>query len=178
MIQFVIIALIRLLVPLVIFRWRFWGVILSIAADASDVMIMEKFGFGPFTGQVYNGYDKLFDIYNLFIEFLVVLKWSNPLAKKTGIFLFAWRMIGAAIYEITNTRAMLFWAPNIFEYFYLAVAGLEKYAPRFKLDSVKKLIIILLIVGIPNIAKEYYMHYLELNPWIFFKKYVFWWLYN
>lgn len=178
MIQFIIIALIRLLVPLTIFRWRFWGVVLSIAADASDVMIMEKFGFGPFTGQVYNGYDKLFDIYNLFIEFLMVLKWSNPLAKRTGAALFAWRMIGAAIYEMTHLRSMLFFAPNIFEYFYLAVAGLEKYVPKFRLDSAKKLIIILLIVGIPNIAKEYYMHYLELNPWIFFKKYLFWWLYN
>jgi len=178
MLQFIVIALIRILVPLAIFRWRFWGGILAILADISDAMIMEAFGFGPFQGQTYHNADKLFDIYYLFIEFLIVLKWTNVLARRTGIFLFVWRFIGFAVYEITGLRYVFLLAPNIFEFFYLAVEGLKKYFPRFKLDNIKKLAIILVIIGVPNIIKEYYMHYLESETWIFFRDHLFWWLYK
>jgi hypothetical protein len=176
MIIAIIIVLIRLLVPLTIFRWPFFGGIASMFGDAADVMIFEKFGYDGLYN-VYHTFDKIFDMYYLFIEFLIVLTWANKLAKRTGITLFVWRFIGFVLFEITQVRAVLFFTPNIFEFFFLTWAGIMLFNPKFKLTT-KRLVIILLLVGIPNIFKEYYMHYLAIPTWDILRNNVFWWLYK
>ena len=73
----------RLVAPLAIFRLPLGGVILAMVVDATDIMILSKFGFGwvdaTFGKNSYHELDKLFDIYYLFFEFLVALrKRSEP----------------------------------------------------------------------------------------------------
>jgi len=168
------VVLIRLLLPLTILRWPFWGAILAILGDISDVVLMDAFGWGWFEGRDYHTYDKLFDTYYLGFEVYMALKWQEALARKTAIFLFSWRLLGVIAFEIFKIRQLVFLAPNIFENFYLLVVGLKKFF-GFRVDNLKRLIILLLIAGIPKIVQEYIMHYLEFPTWPFLKKNLFRW---
>ena len=172
-----LVAAIRLVVPLAILRWPFWGALLAIAADASDVMILDKLGWNVLAGQnVYHELDKIFDIYYLALAAYMAFGWQDTLTRRLAFVLFLWRFAGDIIFEITSVRQILFFAPNIFENFYLIIAGLRQFFPRFALDK-KRVAAILLIAVIPKIVQEYIMHYLEFPTWEFFKHTLFFWLY-
>ena len=174
----IIVILLRLLVPFTILRWPLAGTILAILADTSDVLIFDYFDYGFLSGIQYHVLDKIFDMWQLFFEFLVVLRWKDVLAKNIGKFLFGWRFIGFVVFLIFGVREVFVFAPNIFEFFFLAMLIIWKFKPKFKLNK-KSLIIILLIVGIPNIIKEYLMH-LKYQDQVsnFFRDNLFPWLYN
>ena len=174
MIAFVVV-LVRLLVPFTILRWPFGGVLLSIAADTFDITVLRAFGWGFLNEGSYQAVDKLLDAYYLSFAFYVSLKWKDLLAKKTSVILFIWRFIGVIAFEITHLRKLLFFAPNIFENFYILTVGIPKIFPKFRLDSKKKLAAILLIAGIPKLAQEYVMHFMRYplglgNLWPFIKQ--------
>lgn len=174
----IIVILARIFIPFLILRFPLAGGLLAIVADISDVMIFEAFGYGILEGFSYHHIDKIFDMWYLFFEFLVVRKWSDELARRTGKVLFAWRFIGFLVFELTGFRAALLLAPNILEFFFLAYLVIKKFSKSFKFN-IKSLIIVLLIVGIPNIIKEYLMHFKYPDQtWNFFKEHLFWWLYD
>ncbi|MFY9462231.1 MAG: hypothetical protein WAP51_03460 [Candidatus Sungiibacteriota bacterium] len=172
-----LVIIVRLIAPLAILRWPFWGMLAAIAADASDVMIFSKLGWGILEGRgIYHEFDKIFDIYYLALAAYMALKWQDVPARRLAIVLFGWRLIGDVVFEITRVRQVLFFAPNIFENFYLIIAGLLQFFPRFALSK-KRIAAILVIAAIPKIVQEYVMHYLEFSTWQFFKTYFFFWLY-
>jgi len=173
-----LIILLRLFIPFTIFRWPLAGGIASMLADGVDVMVFQAYP-RPFEEFLhYHTADKFLDIYYLFFEFLVVRKWKDSYARVVGIALFLWRFVGYILVQITGNRDFYFYAPNIFEYFYLTYLIIRKLFPDFRVDNKKKLATILLAVGIPNIIKEYYMHFLEFETWAFFRDNFFWWLYK
>ena len=155
------------------------GGILGILGDISDVVVFEFFGTSFFPGIEYHNVDKVFDTWYLFLEFIVVRRWViDKLARTTGIILFSWRFIGFLLFEFLGFRAAFFFAPNIFEFFFLAVLIIWKFKPKFRFTW-RSLAIVLLIVGIPNIIKEYIMHFAYPDrTWIFFRDHLFWWLYK
>lgn len=168
------VAIIRIFIPLTILRWPFWGALLAILGDISDVVLMDAFGWGWFEGRDYHSYDKFFDTYYLGLECYMSLKWREILPRRTAAILFLWRLLGVIVFEIFKIRQLIFLAPNIFENFYLLVVGLKKFF-GFSINSVKRLVIILLVAGIPKIIQEYIMHYLEFPTWPFLKKNLFRW---
>lgn len=149
----------------------------SIAADGADVVIMDATGArGFFWGPTYHPIDKGLDTYYLAFAAFVSLRWPEMLAKKTAVFLFIWRLIGIVIFEITNIRQVILFAPSIFENFYLIIAGAKQFFPKFKVDTGKKLAVILVIAAIPKLVQEYFMHFLEVQTWQFVKHNIFrWW---
>ncbi len=175
----IIVIIIRGLIPFTILRWPLAGGLLAILGDISDVMIYEGFGMGFFGSLPYHFIDKIFDIWYLFFEFLVVLRWKDDkLARNTGAFLFGWRAVGFFAFIAFGFRAAFFFAPNIFEFFFLAVLIIKRFNKKFKFTW-KSLTIVLLIVGIPNIIKEYIMHYKYPDQtWDFFRDNLFWWMYD
>ena len=173
----VLVVLMRLVVPLSIFRWPLAGILLSIAADASDVMIFEVTGYG-FFGGMYHHLDKVFDIYYLFFAWLVARKWHDVLARRTAALLFWWRALGVAAFELTGWRPIFLIAPSIFENFYIFRAVAVKIKPSFAFTA-RSMLIALLMVGIPKIAQEYVMHFKYIDQvWNFIRDYFFWWLYQ
>lgn len=69
----------------------------------------------------YQSYDKALDVYYLAIAYASTLRnWPRGLAFVTARFLWYYRLVGVAAYELTGTRALLFIFPNTFEYFFLA----------------------------------------------------------
>jgi len=175
-----LVILFRLVVPFSIFRWPLGGAVAAMVADASDVMIAQRFGYGyldMFGANTYHNIDKILDIYYLFFELIVASRWTNIYARRTATVLFVWRAAGAALFEVTRVRWLFLAAPNIFENFYLAWTIILKWFRRFKFTTYK-LIIILLLVGIPKIVQEYLMHYVYVDQtWNFLRDTLFWWLY-
>ncbi len=171
-----LVIVIRSLIPLTILRWPFWGALLAIAADASDVILLDKLGWGFFAGKDYHAIDKAFDLYYLSFELYASLSWRALLAKRISLGLFLWRLGGDVLFEVTRVRQILFFAPNIFENFYLIIAGINRFFPTFELTK-KRVAVILLVAAVPKIIQEYIMHYLEFPTWQFFKTRLFFWLY-
>ena len=170
-----LVFLIRLLVPLSILRWPFWGMLLSIAADAADVVLFSALGWGVLEGRgMYHELDKVFDIYYLALAAYAAFKWHDALPRRTALALFAWRLAGEVIFELTRTRQVLFFAPNIFENFYLLWAGTLQFLPEVRMTR-KRLAVYLLVATVPKIVQEYIMHYLEFPTWVFIKHNLFRW---
>lgn len=173
----IIVLALRLVVPLSILRWPLAGMLLSILADAVDVMIFDKFG-GGFWGDNYHEADKILDIYYLFFGFIVVHRWHDVLARRTAKILFLWRFVGFVAFELTGFRPAFFLAPAIFENFYLIWLVILKFVPQFRLTPLR-LAVLLLVAGIPKIAQEYVMHFKYPDQtWHFIRSNFFWWLYK
>ena len=78
-------------------------------------------------------------------------------------------------FEVTQVRQIMVLAPNIFENFYLLITGVKKLAPEFRTDTMRKLVIFLLIADVPKLIQEYLMHYLEFPTWPYSKERIFRW---
>ena len=101
--------------PIFIYKNKFWGVVACAVLDALDVIIVSALGLGDFTDGNYHNVDKVLDLYYLSIAFLTVFSWKNLLARRMAIGLFAWRLVGVIIFEISHIRPLLLVFPNLFE---------------------------------------------------------------
>ena len=162
----IIVTAIRLLVPLSIFRWPLFGVLASVAVDALDVIIAGAIGRGEF--QNYSAFDKALDTYYLTFALIVSLRWNNSLAKRTSIVLFAYRLIGVVLFEITHIRVLLLVFPNLFENFVIFYLVVQRFFPRFTLRTYTKQAIILFLLLLLKLPQEFVLHYLEFGPWNWF----------
>ncbi len=169
---------VRLLVPFVILRWPLLGGLLAFTADVYDFVILNKLGWPGFlNSDIYQPIDKALDLYYFSFEVFIAAKWSDILARRTALALFSWRLVGVIAFELTQIRKFLFFAPNIFEYFYLTFLGLKRIRPSFRLQK-RWLAFILIIIAIPKLITEFILHYLEYplgiaNSWEFVKEIIF-----
>jgi len=166
---FVILA--RIIVPLAIVRWPLWGAIAAFIADALDYIIFDLTVGIPSN---YQQMDKLLDIYYLSIAFSVSLRWMK-LARITASILFIYRLIGTALFLTTQTHLFLFIFPNVFEFFFIFEAARQKFFPKFEL-SLKKVIVVVLIILLPKLLNEYIINVIGLDPWTWLKNNILWFL--
>lgn len=158
-----IVIILRILLPLLIFKYRITGALIAMVADALDVVTITFLNMGEFSS--YHTTDKYLDMYYLSIEGYVSLSWKNTLAKRTSIALFVWRIVGFVLFELTHIRALLFFFPNLFENFFLFYIFNKRFAKKDWVSSKRNLFIILLILLIPKLAQEYFLHVMETQPW-------------
>ena len=170
--ELIIIAL-RLLVPLAIFRWSLWGGVAAMLLDGADVILIEAIPGGSF-GDHYHFLDKVLDTYYLTIELIVALRWESPWARWPAVVLFAYRVVGVVLFELTQRRIMLFLFPNLFENWWLYVVAVERFWPRLYPRSAKGVAIPLALLLIPKMAQEYLLHFAEAQPWAFLKEKMGW----
>lgn len=163
--EILILTLLRLLIPLLIFRWPIIGMFASMYLDLQD--------FNYFTIRNnqdmvnYQTWDKIMDIYYLTIAFYTTLSWKEILAKKLSMLLYSYRALGVAILFFVHTRSLLVVFPNIFENFFLFYILFKRLTNNARLfTSVPITTIILASIIIPKIIAEYYLHIL-LSPSIF-----------
>ncbi len=150
-----LVLLIRLLVPLTIFRWPLWGGLLSIVADTIDILIFQSLGFPDVIG--YHELDKLLDVYYLSIEVIVVQAWPG-LPRSIASVLFGLRLVGVVLFEATGDRLLLFLLPNLFELFFLAYAYTRAYRPAYTLTGSAAAVWLAALL-VPKMAQEYALHY-------------------
>lgn len=151
-----LIVLIRLIVPLTIFRWPLAGGLLALLADALlDAVLASFIDLGGLWD--YYRLDKYLDTYYLTIALIVAQRWE-PLPRWTATALFAYRLIGVALFEATGIRPFLLLFPNLFEHFFLFYAVLLRFFPRYDLTE-RRLAMWLVILLIPKMAQEFVLHY-------------------
>ena len=167
MVIFWAVVMARFLVPLTIPKYPLPGIIASLVIDAVDQTIFQTFTTLSLEG--YQAYDKALDIYYLAITYLSTLRnWSNLYAFKIGRFLFYYRLIGVALFEITGLRYLLLIFPNTFEYFFIFYEIVRlKWNPKVltKTKLINAVILIWIFVKLPH---EYWIHIakMDVTDWI------------
>ena len=171
----VLIILVRGLAPLLVLRWPFWGALLCIAADGFDTFTLDILQANAIKDR-YHYMDKFFDTYYLSFEAWVAWRrWTDTLARRTALALYALRLTAAILFEITHVRQFFFIGANVFENFYIYVAGRLEIDAAYRIKSWRRLALILLFVGAPKLLQEYVMHERESQTWRFVRENIFMW---
>ncbi len=168
-----VLLLLRLVAPLSILRWPLAGGIAALLLDAVDVMVVDAFGSSALWDQHYPEIDKALDTYYLALEALVAWRWTNPWARRPALLLFAGRLLGAVAFELTHVRLLLFIFPNLFENWWLYCVVVARFWPRLTPRSARTMAVPLLLLAVPKFAQEYYLHIVQVHPWIWAKAWLF-----
>lgn len=123
------VVLLRFLVPLLIPRFPLPAILACLVLDAADQTIFQSLGLDP---PGYQTYDKALDVYYLAIAYFSTMRnWRDPVAFRVAQFLYIYRLIGVAAFELADARWLLLVFPNTFEYFFIAYEFVRtKWNPR------------------------------------------------
>lgn len=164
----VVIAL-RIVLPLTILRWPLAGGLLALVIDAVDVVLVDAIagllGQPPEFGPVYAQLDKYLDTSYLALEIIVARRWPEANLRRAAYLLFAWRLLGVILFEITVYRPLLVVFPNLFENFFIYVLVTKRWFPRFVPRTVAQTVLVNVILLVPKELQEYVLHWEELHPW-------------
>jgi hypothetical protein len=164
---FWVVAVARFIVPLSIPRFPLPGILASLVLDAVDQTIFQQFPGLDLSS--YQGYDKALDIYYLSIAYISTLRnWKNLFAFQVSRFLFYWRLVGVALFELTQLRPLLLIFPNTFEYFFIFY---EAYRLRWDPKWMSKKVVIgaaAFIWIVIKLPQEYWIHIgqIDTTDWI------------
>jgi hypothetical protein len=124
----IIIAVVRVLGSLPVLVWPFPGAILAMLTDLSDLFMMNLLHEGGVSD--YQEFDKWLDQVYMLTFLVVAFRWERT-PRNIAVGLYAFRMIGFAAFEVTQERDLLIFFPNLFEFWFVFVAG----AKFFRLDE-------------------------------------------
>ena len=150
-----LIVVLRILLPLTILRWPLAGGIVALLADALDIVLASLVDLGGLWQ--YHNLDKFLDTYYLGLEAIVAQRWT-ALPRWTATLLFAYRLTGVVLFEVTNIRLFLFFFPALFENFFLFYVVLLRFFPDYDLTP-RRLAFWLAILLVPKMIQEYVLHY-------------------
>jgi hypothetical protein len=154
-----IIVAYRLIVPLSIFRWPFFGAVASIVADALDIVfitLLHRYAGMPLAWN-YHELDKYLDTYYLAIEVMVAQGWPQ-LPRLIASVLFVDRLIGVVLFETTGIRVFLFVFPALIDFYFLFYTAARQFAPGYELTP-KRHVAWLGVLLVPKMFQEYAIHY-------------------
>jgi len=163
----VVVTATRLLLPLAIPRYPLPAILAALLLDGVDQTLFQQFAPAGLAG--YQGYDKALDIYYLTIAYISTLRnWENRFALRLSRVLFYWRLVGVALFEITDLRWLLLIFPNTFEYFYIFY---EVVSLRWEPARVSRRALVAVAAAIwiaIKLPQEYWLHIarLDVTDWI------------
>jgi hypothetical protein len=151
--EVVVIAAIRIAGSLPVLRWPLVGGLLAILVDLSDLLLQDLLDLGGVPD--YQGLDKWLDQVYLGCFLVVALRWAGP-ARTVAIALYAFRLVGFVAFELTHERALLLLFPNVFEFWFVAVAALG--APRVAAWSRTRLAAVIVVLTALKEFQEWALH--------------------
>jgi hypothetical protein len=156
--EVVVIALYRIGGSLPVLRWPLAGGLLAVFVDLTDLYWMNVLDLGGLPN--YQVFDKVADQVYLAAFLVVSLRWTG--AERTiSIVLYAFRMAGFVLFELTGERAVLLLFPNLFEFWFLFVAALHRVRPGFEWTG-KRLALVLVPLLIAKEVQEWALHWARL----------------
>jgi hypothetical protein len=169
---FGIVLALRLLVPLAIPRFPLPAIVVAMIIDAADQTIFAN--YTSLNLGWYQGYDKALDVYYLAIAYIATMRnWTNLHAFGVGRFLWYYRLVGVALFEALQIRALLFIFPNTFEYFFDFIEGVRtRWNPRrlSKRHVIYAAAFIWIFIKLPQ---EYWIHIAEMDVTNFIRENIF-----
>jgi hypothetical protein len=118
--EILVIAAIRVAGSLPVLRWPLAGGILAVLVDLSDLLLRDTLDLGG-VGD-YQALDKWLDLVYLGAFLVVARRWDGRV-RSIAVGLFAYRMVGFVLFELTGARPLLLVFPNVFEFWFLLVAA-------------------------------------------------------
>lgn len=152
--EMVIIGAVRVLGSLPVLRWPFAGAIIAILVDLSDLFLMNLLDLGGLRD--YQRFDKYIDQVYLLTFLIAAQRWHGP-ARTVAIALYAFRLIGFLLFEVTGSRPLLVLFPNVFEFWFVAVAALAHWRPDFAYTRGHVVTILVVCLALKE-AQEYIIH--------------------
>jgi hypothetical protein len=126
--EMIAIGAFRVLGSLPVLRWPFAGALLAMLVDLSDLLLMNLLDLGGLGD--YQHFDKYLDQVYLLTFLIVALRWRGP-ARNVSVVLYAYRLVGFVAFELTGERMLLLVFPNLFEPWFVVVAGMRTWRPSF-----------------------------------------------
>ena len=168
----IVVVGLRLLLPLTIPYFPLVGVVACLVLDAVDQTIFQQFPAIPLDG--YQSYDKALDIYYLTITYLSTFRnWTNQPAFRINQFLFYYRLVGVAAFELTQTRALLLVFPNTFEYFFIFYELVRMRWDPARMSRRLVIVAAALIWVFIKLPQEWWIHIAQLDMTDFIKEELF-----
>ncbi len=164
-----LIIAIRLLGPLIILRFPLFGAVLSIFLDYIDLNLLTTLDSTNLGNYQY--LDKILDFYYLGLEAYISMFWKNVYARAATFTLFIHRTIGIVLFAIFGNQALLVLFPNVFEPFFLIYLLHLKLLKKDRLISIKRVLILVILIAITKLLHEYLLHINTTHPW-FENKYI------
>jgi hypothetical protein len=124
--EVVVIGAFRVLGSLPVLRWPLAGGILAILVDLSDLLLRDILDLGGIPD--YQAFDKWADQVYLAAFLVVALRWTGP-ERTIAVALYAYRLVGFIAFELSGQRELLLVFPNVFEPWFLLVAGIHRFRP-------------------------------------------------
>ena len=153
--EMLIIAAARVLGSLPVLRWTLIGGIVALLVDQSDLFMMNLIHLGGVTG--YQPFDKYLDQVYMLTFLAVALRWEG-VPRTIAVGLYGYRMVGFVAFEMTGSRDVLLFFPNVFEFWFLFVAGLKYFKVDF--DYSRTQLAVCGAVLLPaKLFQEYALHY-------------------
>jgi hypothetical protein len=118
--EILVIAAIRIVGSLPVLRWPLAGGLLAVLVDLSDLLLRDTLDLGG-VGD-YQSLDKWLDQVYMGTFLIVALRWQGP-ARSIALALFAYRLVGFILFELTGERSLFLIFPNVFELWFLLVAA-------------------------------------------------------
>ena len=159
----------RFLLPLLILRFPFPGILICLVLDAIDQSIFQQFTGLSLDG--YQGYDKALDIYYLTIAYISTFRnWENQMAFFGSRFLYYYRMIGVVLYEFFYNGYLLLLFPNTFEYFFIYIEMVRLMWNPTRLSKKHVIVAIAAIWIFIKLPQEYWIHIANMDATDFIKE--------
>ena len=160
----VLVALYRIAGSLLVLRWPFWGGIAAVVCDLFDLLLFNLFvaygGWPGFDG--YQAFDKWVDQVYLAAFLVVALRDFAPVPRLVAGALWLFRLAGFLAFEagwVPREALILF--PNLFEFWFLAVAFTMRYRPGFAWTPARSGIVLAGLLG-AKLVQEWALHVAQL----------------
>ena len=162
----------RFLLPLLIPKFPLPAIVACLVLDGVDQTIFQSMGYDP---PGYQGYDKAMDVFYLAVAYMSTMRnWTSMSAFGVGRFLYFYRLVGVAAFELTQWRPLLLIFPNTFEYFFIAYEALRLYWDPTRFSRRFWVLLAAAIWVFVKLPQEWWIHIAQLDvtetlaayPWL------------
>ena len=151
----VVIAVVRVVGSLPVLWWPFAGGVLAVLVDFSDLFMMNLLDLGGVRD--YQTFDKWVDQVYMIAFLLVALRWTG-VSRTVAVALFAYRIVGVVVFEITAWRGILLFFPNVFEFWFLFVAATLRFKPDYVITWRRAAVWLAILLALKEF-QEYALHW-------------------
>ena len=155
----VVIAVVRVIGSLPVLWWPFAGGVVAVLVDFSDLFMMNLLDLGGVRD--YQTFDKWVDQVYMVTFLVVALRWKG-IPHTVAVALFAYRIVGVVAFEFTAWRGILLFFPNVFEFWFLFVAGVSRFKPDYTITWERAALWLALLL----VLKEFQEYALHWGRWL------------
>ncbi len=152
--EVLVIAVIRIGGSLPVLRWPLAGGVLAILIDLSDLLLRDTLDLGGIPD--YQALDKWLDQVYMACFLVVAVRWQ-VVERRVAVALYLYRAVGFVLFEVTGNRDLLLLFPNVFEFWFLAVAALHRFRPGFTWNRWRLLVTLAVLGGLKELH-EWALH--------------------